>query len=89
MPHRLIVIEAPCRSAFASRHGAEKINAARPWAALAPDGDRLPTSIILRSFAACLSVPKACIGGNATCCTLAVVISVSEGLRYRAPRSIF
>ena len=43
-------------------------------------GARSPTSIIRRRFAACPSVQKAFIGGNVACCTLAVIISVSEGL---------
>ena len=45
-----------------------------------PSGARLPPPIILRRVAACLSVSKACIGGNAYYSRLAVVISVSEAL---------
>ena len=44
----LIAIDAPCRSAFASRHGAENINAARHVGCAHPAGARLPTPKILR-----------------------------------------
>jgi len=67
IPRRPMAIEAPCRSAFASRHGAEIINAARHVGCARPFGVRLPAPIILCGFAACLSVSKACKSGNATC----------------------
>ena len=68
-----MTIDAPCRSAFASRHGAaKKFGASDTGAALVPTALRLPPAIILRSFAACLSVPKASKGSNAFYFTLVV-----------------
>ena len=72
IPQRLMVIEAPCRSASLHGNAQKNFKAARPWAALAPIGARLPTAIILCGFAAYQSVPKVCIGGNATNCSMAV-----------------
>ena len=67
MHQRIMAIDAPCRSAFASRLGAENINAARHVGCARPVGARLPTPVILRGFAACQSVSKAYIGSNTTC----------------------
>ncbi|MBQ7650367.1 MAG: hypothetical protein IJS15_05370, partial [Victivallales bacterium] len=81
LPHRLMAIEAPCRSASLHGKAQKNFKAARPWAALVPTALRLPTAVILPGFAAYLLVSKACIGSNAINSTLAVVISIGKGLR--------
>jgi len=57
------------------------LNAARHVGFARPAGARSPTPVILRGFAACLSVPKACKGSDANGCTFAFLISIAEGLR--------
>ena len=84
MPHRLMAIEAPCRSASAPRHGAEKTRADRPWVSLVPSasvlrttagqaGTRSPTSIIRRRYRGCIVDSYACTV-IADICTLALCV---------------
>ena len=67
-----MAIEAPCRSASLHGKAQRYFKVARHVGCARPAGARLPTPIILRRFAAWPSEPKACIGGNAIVCTLAV-----------------